>query len=104
MRRITELLRVAASPARSARQNRHDRPPDTRRNSEFLNGWKEIAAYLGRSVRTVQRWERLSGLPVHRPSLPSPSVVIGSRVEIRDWVLREVGSRTTSFTGPHPTN
>jgi hypothetical protein len=31
-----------------------------------LNGWKEIAAYLGRSVRTVQRWEKDFGLPVRR--------------------------------------
>jgi TolB-like protein/Tfp pilus assembly protein PilF len=31
-----------------------------------LESWKEIGAYLGRSARTVQRWERLEGLPVHR--------------------------------------
>jgi len=31
-----------------------------------LESWKEIAAYLGRDVRTAQRWERLGGLPVHR--------------------------------------
>jgi hypothetical protein len=31
-----------------------------------LDSWKEIAAYLGRSIRTVQRWEREEGLPVHR--------------------------------------
>jgi hypothetical protein len=31
-----------------------------------LEGWKEIAGYLGRSVRTVQRWEIEKGLPVQR--------------------------------------
>ena len=31
-----------------------------------LDSWKEIAAYLGRDVRTVQRWERREGLPIHR--------------------------------------
>src|SRR5689334_12548196 len=31
-----------------------------------LESWKEIASYLGRDVRTVQRWERRDGLPVHR--------------------------------------
>ncbi len=31
-----------------------------------LESWKEIAAYLKRDVRTVQRWERRGGLPVHR--------------------------------------
>ena len=31
-----------------------------------LDGWKEIASFLGRGVRTVQRWETALGLPVHR--------------------------------------
>ena len=31
-----------------------------------LNGWKEIACYLRRSVRCVQRWEKKEGLPVYR--------------------------------------
>jgi len=31
-----------------------------------LDSWKEIASYLKRGVRTVQRWEREAGLPVHR--------------------------------------
>ena len=31
-----------------------------------LESWKEIAAYLGRDVTTVRRWERREGLPVHR--------------------------------------
>lgn len=31
-----------------------------------LESWKEIAAYLNRSVTSVQRWEQEEGLPVHR--------------------------------------
>jgi predicted DNA-binding transcriptional regulator AlpA len=31
-----------------------------------LDSWKEIAAYLGRSQKTVQRWEETQELPVHR--------------------------------------
>ncbi len=31
-----------------------------------LEGWKEIAAHLGRSVRTARRWDQKEGLPVHR--------------------------------------
>ncbi len=31
-----------------------------------LNSWKEIAAYFGKAVRTVQRWEAELGMPVHR--------------------------------------
>ncbi len=42
-------------------------PTDTPRNPEQrLDSWKEIASYLKRDVRTVQRWERREGLPVHR--------------------------------------
>lgn len=32
-----------------------------------LHTWKEIAAYVGASVRAVQMWERDAGLPVQRP-------------------------------------
>jgi tetratricopeptide (TPR) repeat protein len=30
-----------------------------------LDSWKAIAEFLGRSLRTVQRWHELNGLPVH---------------------------------------
>jgi Tol biopolymer transport system component len=33
---------------------------------ERLDSWKEIARYLNRDVRTVQRWEETGGLPVYR--------------------------------------
>jgi adenylate cyclase len=35
-------------------------------SSRRLDSWKEIASYLKRGARTVQRWEREDGLPVHR--------------------------------------
>src|SRR5260370_41725078 len=31
-----------------------------------LESWKEIAAYLGRDVTTVRRWEKHEGMPVYR--------------------------------------
>src|SRR5581483_529048 len=34
--------------------------------SRRLESWKEIAAYLGRSQKTVQRWEETQELPVRR--------------------------------------
>ena len=42
-----------------------DRPAEPV-STERLDGWKEIAAYLKREVRTIQRWERQKGLPVRR--------------------------------------
>ncbi len=34
--------------------------------SDYLDSWKEIAVYLKRHIRTLQRWEKLAGLPVYR--------------------------------------
>lgn len=52
---------------------------------EVLNSWKEIATYVGRGVRTVQRWEAESGFPVRRPGRKSRSSVIALRSEIDGW-------------------
>ena len=38
----------------------------TTNSTERLDSWKEIAAFLRRDVRTVQRWEKKEGLPVYR--------------------------------------
>jgi hypothetical protein len=34
--------------------------------STVLSCWKDIARYLGKGVRTVQRWETEMGLPIRR--------------------------------------
>ena len=34
--------------------------------ADRLDSWKQIAAHLGRDIRTVRRWEVTEGLPVHR--------------------------------------
>ena len=34
--------------------------------ADRLDSWKEIASFLKRDVKTVQRWERREGMPVHR--------------------------------------
>ena len=52
----------------------------------ILNSWKEIAHYLGRGVRTVQRWEAELGLPVHRPRGRSRSAVIAVAAELDRWM------------------
>ena len=55
-------------------------------SSEILSSWKEIAAYLNRGVRTVQRWEAELGLPVRRPRSRNRSAVIAFRSELDQWV------------------
>jgi hypothetical protein len=53
-----------------------------------LSGWKQIACYLGKSVRTVQRWERDLGLPVRKIDTQTKSGVVAFVTEIKLWVRR----------------
>ena len=46
-----------------------------------LDGWKEIAAFIGRSTMTARR-RALAGMPVYK--LPGGSV-FADKVEIRAW-------------------
>ncbi len=50
-----------------------------------LDSWKEIAAYLRRSVRCVQRWERTEGLPVLRHQHAKGASVYAYRHEVDQW-------------------
>jgi Tol biopolymer transport system component len=50
-----------------------------------LDSWKEIAAYLKRGVRTVQRWERSCGLPVHRLEPDRQGSVFAYKPELDAW-------------------
>ena len=50
-----------------------------------LDSWKEIASYLGRGIRTVQRWEREEGLPVHRLDHAKRGSVYACRRELTAW-------------------
>jgi hypothetical protein len=52
----------------------------------MLTSWKDIADYLGKSIRTVQRWERELGLPVRRPAAKQNGVVIALPEELDAWI------------------
>jgi hypothetical protein len=58
----------------------------TVRSSNTLQSWKEIAAYVKRGVRTVQRWERSHGLPVRRPRPGERSPVFAFPEELDQWM------------------
>ena len=60
-------------------------PPDGAGAGRRLDSWKEIAAYLGRGVRTVQRWEREEGLPVHRLAHAERGSVFADPAELTNW-------------------
>src|SRR6266849_10885720 len=51
-----------------------------------LDSWGEIASYLGREVRTVQRWERTEGLPVRRHEHKKKSTVYAYAGELDAWI------------------
>jgi hypothetical protein len=50
-----------------------------------LDSWKEIAAYFNRDKRTVQRWERNEGMPVHRHQHDKQGSVYAVRAELDEW-------------------
>ncbi len=68
-----------------------DRSPEGR-----LDSWKEIATYLGRGIRTVQRWEREEGLPVHRLTHDKRGSIYARRSELDAWWE----SRRLTLTAP----
>lgn len=51
-----------------------------------LDGWKEIADYLRKGLRTAQRWERDSALPVHRLPGKKRDAVFAIPSEIDAWM------------------
>jgi len=51
-----------------------------------LNSWKEIAEYVGRGVRTLQRWEQFYSFPVHRPAGNHKSAVFAVPTEVDEWL------------------
>jgi hypothetical protein len=53
-----------------------------------LSDWKQIARYLGKTVRTVQRWEHELGLPVQKIDTQTKSDVVAFVTEIEVWVRR----------------
>jgi len=50
-----------------------------------MDSWKEIAVYLNRDVRTVQRWEKREGLPVHRHQHDRLGSIFAYKSEIDEW-------------------
>jgi len=54
-----------------------------------LQGWQEIAEFLGLPVATAQRWER-SGMPVHRGG----RYVYALPDELNRWIGKESRSRS----------
>ncbi len=67
---------------------------------ERLDSWKDIAAYLGRDVRTLQRWALARRLPVHHlPGGGEKPRVFALKSELDDWMragVRQEGEAPAS--------
>jgi hypothetical protein len=55
---------------------------------ERLDSWKEIACYLRRSIRCVQRWEKNEGLPILRHQHARGATVYAYRQQLDEWWRR----------------
>ncbi|MCL4522581.1 MAG: hypothetical protein M1453_02525 [Acidobacteria bacterium] len=64
-----------------------------------LTTWKDIAQHFDRDVRTVQRWEKEEGLPVHRHIHQRKSSVYAYADELQKWWLE----RGVMLAEPQPT-
>lgn len=73
-------------------------------DDDRLDSWKEIASHLGRSVRTVRRWEAHEELPVRRQVHRSRATVYAYRSEIDAWQRKRdvepAGSRGIAEVDP----
>lgn len=59
-------------------------PPSNRR----LQSWKEIAAFFDSDQRTVRRWEKERGLPIHRVPGSAGAKVFAYTEELTRWLER----------------
>ena len=60
---------------------------DNSEQTETLVSWKEIAFFLNHAERTVKRWERERGLPVHRVPGGERGGVFAYPSELNAWIL-----------------
>ncbi len=87
------MARLVVRDMTTERDNASLTGPDSGR----LDSWKEIASHLGRSTRTVQRWEKEEGLPVYRRESPDDAEkpnqrqVFAYKSEIDSWWRRFAG-------------
>ncbi len=58
-----------------------------------LTCWKDIANYMGKGVRTVQRWEQEFGLPVRRPLGSNKKAVLARPSDLDTWVALRCSAR-----------
>jgi len=84
---VDDVELIAPSAENRDQRGRHVSP-----SKELLDSWKEIAVFLQRGVRTVQRWEREECLPVHRHRHGRGGTVFALAPEIQKWLMSRAAS------------
>jgi len=67
-----------------------------------LSSWEEIAGYLGCETRTCMRWEKDSGLPVHRVGSASKSHIFAYQSEFDNWLRGRTDREPLTEPPPQP--
>jgi tetratricopeptide (TPR) repeat protein len=75
---------------------------DAGKTERRLESWKEIAVFFDRDEKTVRRWERDLGLPVHRLPGVSKGRVYAFANELSEWSNRPRTSKTEATTESDP--
>ncbi len=71
--------------------------PADRSKGKLLQSWKEIATFLGVTVRSAQRWEQTAGLPVYRLHSGKKGRVFAYTEELLAW--RQAGGAALAEAG-----
>ncbi len=66
-----------------------------------LDSWKSIASYLGRGLRTVQRWHTDYAMPVHHFG-GTKGCVFAYTADLDRWFLESSDASGVRETGDHP--
>lgn len=78
-------MKMTVSDANAMQAPTTGMPLITMNSAIRLDSWKDIASHFRRSVRTVQRWERVEGMPVHRHAHEKGDSLFAYTNELDEW-------------------
>lgn len=82
----SSVIRANAVPSAGIHmQSRPGSLPSHEGPDQLLEAWKDIAAYMRRDIRTVQRWEKSLELPIYRLQDSRSGPVFAYKRELDAW-------------------
>lgn len=80
------VIELGPDERSSSRVHLGKHPAEVLPRSDVLRSWKEIAQYVQTCVKTVQRWEREHGFPIHRIAPSKGAMVFALQGEVDLWL------------------